>query len=183
MAAIQTPLPIIIDVEASGFGKGSYPIEIGLAMADGVTSRCFLITPLPEWQHWDEGAEQVHGISRATLMRHGKPAQWVAEQLNQLLWGQTVCSDAWAHDSSWIGKLYDAVDSHPRFRITTLRDQLSDDQLKFWQQARNELTRVHQQRHRASTDARLIQQTFALSQRFAKESFSSPLPCQGSGSI
>ncbi len=175
MADAVPSLPIIIDVEASGFGRGSYPIEIGLAMADGVTSRCFLITPLPEWQHWDEAAERVHGISRETLVRHGKPALWVADHLNQLLWGQTVCSDAWAHDSSWIGKLYDAVGSHPRFRIATLREQLSGEQLQFWQQARAELTRLHQQRHRASTDARLIQQTFALSQRFAKESFSAPL--------
>ena len=28
-------LPIIIDIEASGFGRGSYPIEIGYHMPDG----------------------------------------------------------------------------------------------------------------------------------------------------
>ncbi|MBQ1783781.1 MAG: hypothetical protein II007_09020 [Gammaproteobacteria bacterium] len=175
MAVTSHNLPIIIDVEASGFGRGSYPIEIGIAMGDGVSSRCYLIAPEPEWQHWDKAAERVHGISRATLQRYGQPARWVADQLNELLWGQTVCSDAWAHDSSWIGKLYDVVGSHPRFRIVTLREQMSDEQLHYWQPARDQLTRAHAQRHRASTDARLIQQTFALSQRFAKESFSLPL--------
>ena len=28
-------LPPIIDVEASGFGRGSFPIEVGFVMADG----------------------------------------------------------------------------------------------------------------------------------------------------
>ena len=27
--------PIVLDLEASGFGRGSYPIEVGLAMTDG----------------------------------------------------------------------------------------------------------------------------------------------------
>ena len=27
--------PIVIDVEASGFGKGSYPIEVGVVLPDG----------------------------------------------------------------------------------------------------------------------------------------------------
>ena len=36
--------PIIIDIEASGFGRGSYPIEVGLVLPDG-TPHCFLIAP------------------------------------------------------------------------------------------------------------------------------------------
>ena len=30
-------LPAVLDVEASGFGAGSYPIEVGIAMPDGTT--------------------------------------------------------------------------------------------------------------------------------------------------
>lgn len=175
-------LPTIIDVEASGFGRGSYPIEIGLAMTNGDT-RCFLVRPADDWTHWDPAAEAVHGISRDTLLRHGHPPEEVAAALNELLRGQEVYSDAWGHDSSWIGKLFDAVGSHARFRILTLRSLLTDSQLTFWQQARHQLTRQRAQRHRASTDANLIQQTFVLSRQMAEQSFVDPLPDRGSDHI
>ena len=38
------PSPIMLDVEASGFGRGSYPIEIGLAFPDGTSAE----RPLPK---------------------------------------------------------------------------------------------------------------------------------------
>ena len=38
------PLPTILDIEASGFGRGSYPIEIGFSAGDGVLF-CGLIVP------------------------------------------------------------------------------------------------------------------------------------------
>ena len=61
-------LPTLLDIEASGFGRGSYPIEVGLARADG--SVCaFLIQPQNEWTHWDPKAELLHGISRSRLER------------------------------------------------------------------------------------------------------------------
>lgn len=61
-------LPTVLDIEASGFGRGSYPIEVGIARADG--SCCaFLIQPLDEWTHWDPKAELLHGISRDRLMK------------------------------------------------------------------------------------------------------------------
>ena len=59
-------LPVIIDIEASGFGRGSYPIEIGYYQPDG-QSFCSLIRPDPAWTHWDDSAEQVHGIARPLL--------------------------------------------------------------------------------------------------------------------
>ena len=77
-------LPTLLDIEASGFGRGSYPIEIGLARADG--SRCaFLIQPAREWTHWDPKAELLHGISRARLVREGRPPVEVARWLNDEL--------------------------------------------------------------------------------------------------
>ncbi len=74
--------PCVIDVEASGFGRGSYPIEVGYALADGRT-RCTLIRPPPHWTHWDGGAEQVHRIARETLLRHGRAPQDAARMLNE----------------------------------------------------------------------------------------------------
>ena len=43
--------PIFIDVEASGFGSYSSPVEVGLAINH--TDRfCMLVLPEPDWQHW-----------------------------------------------------------------------------------------------------------------------------------
>src|SRR5918995_1171108 len=84
--------PTIIDLEASGFGTGSYPIEVGFVLADGST-QCMLIKPDEGWTHWDSKAEAVHGITRATLQAHGKSPLEVASQLNRSLARQTVYSD------------------------------------------------------------------------------------------
>lgn len=36
--------PIIIDAEASGFGRDSYPIEVGVALGDA-SRHCYLVSP------------------------------------------------------------------------------------------------------------------------------------------
>ena len=171
-------LPAIIDVEASGFGRGSYPIEIGVALENGTTA-CFLIHPQPQWTSWDQEAERVHGISRRQLLEHGRPAAEVAAALNHLLHGKTLYTDAWAYDNSWIGKLFDAVDDHPRFRLRSLLDLLDEHQLRFWQQTRNRLSDEQSgQRHRASSDARLIQRTFEISyaEAYGQKAVTLPAP-------
>lgn len=42
--------PLIIDLEASGFGRDSYPIEVGVAL-DYDRKFCSLIRPQPQWAH------------------------------------------------------------------------------------------------------------------------------------
>jgi len=79
--------PLIVDVEASGFGGDSYPIEIGLALEDG-SKFCTLIAPAPDWTLWDDEAETVHRISRDILETYGKPMQDVANFLNDILAGK-----------------------------------------------------------------------------------------------
>ena len=47
----STPdLASIIDLEASGFGSSSYPIEVGIVLPNGQTY-CSLIVPEPDWRH------------------------------------------------------------------------------------------------------------------------------------
>ena len=92
--------PIIIDVEASGFGKGSYPIEVGLALSDG-SRHCYLIAPARNWTAWDDEAEEVHGIRRETLTTYGRPLQDVAWRLNELLRNKTVYT-AWGWGEQFI---------------------------------------------------------------------------------
>ncbi len=152
-------LPIIIDIEASGFGRGSYPIEIGLVLGNGQT-HCFLIRPLAHWTHWNGDAESVHGIARETLLHHGKTCDWVATRLNTLLAGRTAYTDAWGNDSSWLGRLYEDVGIRRSYRLDTIRRLLSDAQAAAWSDTCERLREELQAgRHRASGDALVLQKT------------------------
>ena len=73
----ETNVPTVVDVEASGFGRASYPIEVGFVLPNG-HSFCSLIYPEPEWTHWDPQAETIHHISRELLLKKGHPACEVA---------------------------------------------------------------------------------------------------------
>lgn len=152
-------LPPILDVEASGFGRNSYPIEVGYVLPDG-TSYCSLIKPPPHWTHWDPAAESVHHIGRELLMQHGRDVREVARTLNEGLRGRTVFSDGWAHDYPWLAALYEEAGLVPSFRLESLRGLLSEEQASQWAATRQAVMREQQvQRHRASADARLLQTT------------------------
>jgi hypothetical protein len=152
-------VPAILDVEASGFGGKSYPIEVGLVLPNG-HSYCSLILPEPEWTHWDDKAESVHHISRRLLHDKGRPVVEVARMLNDHLKGQTVYSDGWVNDYSWVGVLFDAAGLYPRFRLENLRALLDEDEADHWHEVKAEVARERgAQRHRASADARLLQLT------------------------
>ena len=97
-----------MDIEASGFGRHSYPIEIGYVLPDG-GGYCTLVRPEAAWTHWDAEAQRLHGISRDAVLLHGRPALEIARHLNQVLRGQTVYTDGWANDYSWIGTLFSST--------------------------------------------------------------------------
>ena len=152
-------LPPILDVEASGFGRNSYPIEVGCVLPDG-SSYCSLIKPAPHWTHWDPAAEQVHHIRRELLMQHGRDVREVARTLNDRLRGQTVFSDGWAHDYPWLAALYEEAELVPSFKLESLRGLLTEEEASQWAATRQAVMSEHKvERHRASTDARLLQTT------------------------
>ncbi|MGB1090640.1 MAG: hypothetical protein ACPGYX_00850, partial [Oceanobacter sp.] len=97
-------VPPIIDLEASGFGSGSYPIEIGYALED-LVPHTYLVRPAPGWDHWSDDAEKIHGISRDLLLQEGISPREIAIRLNDSLHSKTLYSDAWSFDSSWLGRL------------------------------------------------------------------------------
>ncbi len=158
-SATPTALPTVLDIEASGFGRDSYPIEIGYVLPDG-SGYCTLVRPEAGWTHWDPEAQRLHGITRDTVVLHGRPALDIARHLNQALHGQTIYTDGWANDYSWIGALFDAADLSPSFHIENLRALLSDDDAAHWHQIKDQVGReLNLRRHRASADARLLQMT------------------------
>ena len=74
--------------------------------------------------------------------------------------GQTIYTDGWANDYSWIGALFDAADLSPSFHMENLRALLSDDDAAHWHQIKDQVGReLNLRRHRASADARLLQMT------------------------
>lgn len=153
-------IPAILDFEASGLGRGSYPIEVGYVLGDGRTG-CYLIRPEPDWQNWDPAAERLHGINRAQLLAHGRPAREVALLLSRELRGETLYTDAWGSDLSWLSLLFDAAGLVPTFRLESLRTLLDERQQRLWHEAQQAVIReLALGRHRASADARILQQTY-----------------------
>lgn len=149
--------PCVLDIEASGFGRSSYPIEIGYVLPGG-RSRCTLIRPPDHWTHWDPDAERVHGIQRPTLLALGKSASDVARMLNGDLAGHTVYCDGWAHDYPWLALLFDEAGLTPGFRlesVNTLFDDAALAQLAALQHEARSVLGVT--RHRASSDAMVLQ--------------------------
>ena len=152
MATLFNTAPLIIDIEASGFGRGSYPIEVGIALENREV-RSFLIKPQSDWTHWSEEAEQIHGISRTQLQAEGLGIEKIAITLNDMFSGKTLYSDAWSFDSSWIGRLFDSAGIVQRFRIETINKLLKPEQVEFWHPTKEAvLSDLGLKAHRAGID-------------------------------
>jgi len=166
MTTDANKVPPIIDLEASGFGRGSYPIEVGFAL-ENRDIHSFLIKPENDWTHWSEEAEQIHGISRERLLAEGMSIEDIALKLNEMLRGQTLYSDAWSFDSSWIGRLFDSAGIVQRFRIETINKLLKPDQVEFWHPTKEAvLQELGLKAHRAAIDVQVLQETYLrISQR------------------
>ena len=157
---MQLAEPLIVDVEASGFGGHSYPIEIGLAL-EGGGKFCTLITPAPDWTHWDDEAEQIHRVSRDILETYGKPLKEVTLFLNEILAGKTVYTDGWVVDKPWLTTLFHAAGVQMDFTVSSLEMILSESQMANWHATKDKVIEdLELKRHRASYDALIIQETY-----------------------
>ena len=152
--------PYIIDIEASGFGSNSYPIEVGLALE--LDQRyCTLIRPMDHWIHWDNEAESLHRIRRELLTRNGRQVIEVARELNHRLDGKVVYSDAWGVDNAWVVELYAAAGLDKTFTVSSLEMILTEPQIALWPATRDAVVSdLKLERHRASNDAWIIQETY-----------------------
>ena len=152
--------PCIIDIEASGFGPNGYPIEVGVALAHG-DKYCSLLLPEPDWSHWDRGAEKAHKIPRETLETYGRPLREVALKLNEVVNGNTVYSDGWVVDKPWLTQLFFRAQVRQEFTISSLEMILTEKQMNIWHNTKDKVVRdLGLERHRASVDARIIQETY-----------------------
>lgn len=149
----------VVDIEASGFGRDSYPIEIGIVMADGSEYQS-LIKPEPQWWHWDREAQKIHGISRADLFKYGRSVAQVCRDINQLCVGAALFSDCWVHDSRWFRSLFDAARAPALAQCKAMEYLLSDEQMVAYQATKKQMAAcLGLPMHRALNDAVIIQKT------------------------
>jgi hypothetical protein len=152
--------PSIIDIESSGFGYNSYPIEIAIAHSSGERF-CTLIQPASNWTYWDCDAEKVHHISREQLYEAGLPIREVAMMLNKQFAGQTLYSDGWVVDKPWIAELFYAAGIPMQFSVSPIELIMDEAQMDCWDDIKKQvLNEKGLVRHRASNDAYIIQETF-----------------------
>lgn len=156
----DTHPPAIMDIEASGFGKESYPIEIGYIESDQ-SCFCNLITPQSDWTHWSLEAEKLHGIQRDTLFNNGLYPTQLAQSLNQQLEGKILYCDGWVLDYTWLLKLFSVTTLSPSFRLSPIEMIMNEQQIALWDTTKSKIIQQsHYQRHRASHDAYIIQKTW-----------------------
>lgn len=150
---------LIIDIEASGLDPDhSYPIEIGIYNTEKPdTSLSFLIRPHPDWTHWDEVAEQIHGIERAELFRDGIAPDLACYQLNDYInqhagSSNSVISDAPDFDYMWLRCLFRATQLRMLFKLAGIDSIFhpSRQALIFAELEKQQMP------HRALADARII---------------------------
>lgn len=151
----------IIDIEASGLHFDSYPIEV--AVLAGGECKSWLIKPEPNWQHWCETAESLHGISRALLEDEGLPALDVAQQLNDFLSesGTILYSDAQYWDDDWISTLYFAAKIERFFQIESIYELIGAERKHLFDSHKALLAKSGRfQQHRAADDVQMINEAY-----------------------
>lgn len=154
----------IIDIEASGLGLDSYPIEISV-LVEGVI-KTWLIKPLPEWQHWDAKAEKMHGISRDQLNKHGLGALQVLNELTDFIKESSgiIYSDAAYWDADWVDTLFFAFKEKREFHIESIFELFDDKQTSEFNKIKEKLSESGKYRHhRAEEDVKMIFEAYQLS--------------------
>lgn len=141
---------ICVDLEASGLGAESYPIEVAWKNDETGEQDSFLIDPdtADGWHYWDDYAEEMHGIERKELNAKGLDIISACKRLNKKLKDKTLISDAVEFDLFWMTRLFDATGITPAFTMAGLNQILSKEQrIQF-----GFLAKAQNRQHRALQD-------------------------------
>lgn len=146
----------IIDLEASGLDRKSYPIEVGIT--NGTISAQWLISPEKNWTFWCEKAAKIHNIPRQLLLSEGLPIKQVCHELNEILDQSTVYSDAQEWDSFWLQVLFNAANTPQAFTVKSIEVFLKTPTLinQYIDKKQAVLDQGVYQYHRALDDAKII---------------------------
>ena len=152
-----------IDLEASGLGVSSWPIEVGWCGVEGEATS-LLIKPREEWvaQHWDDEAERLHGLSIAELQANGEEPKLVCAALNAALKGKRVFCDAPDWDGFWLYRLFGACNVRQEFSLLAFSSLIGALNVGNIDQLVAQAEREFPHKHRAGADVRHMQAVFAL---------------------
>lgn len=136
---------ICMDLEASGLGPRSYPIEVAWKCAATGESDSFLINPESAygWNDWDPVAAEIHGISREELKEEGISVREACKRLNQFLGDREVISDALEFDYFWMRRLFEAGMMKPTFKMQGIDHVLEGEQLIQYRLVASAQVRTH----------------------------------------
>jgi hypothetical protein len=88
----------------------------------------------------------------------------VAEQLNDILGNKLVYSDGWGYDQTWLNLLFHHASAAQEFQLEPLTAIMSDHQMRMWERTKWRVIReFNLKRHRASSDAKILQLTYLRS--------------------
>lgn len=158
-----------IDLEASGLGAKSWPVEVGWAFAEG-DARGMLIRPDNSWSDdaWDPAAQRLHGLERAELERDGASAAAVCKAMNAALADAEVHSDAPDWDGFWLFRLFSAGGIKQAFALhdfgRLIRPLAGAREPDLQQRA----ARIAPRRHRAAADALYLRSLYILAREGAR---------------
>ena len=154
---------VYIDLEASGLGDRSWPIEVGWASGKD-QPQSLLIAPHPDWpiSAWDDKAQALHGLSIEHLKRNGLDPVQACKHLNNALAGETVYSDAPDWDGYWLYRLHQAARMKQTFKLAHYAELMPvidlNDKMALVAQANAAAPHTH----RAGEDVRHMQILHAL---------------------
>jgi DNA polymerase III epsilon subunit-like protein len=155
-----------LDLEASGLGERTYPIEAAVVDCATLECRSWLIRPTPRWLSeglWSLEAAAMHGISIEELVSTGSPIGQVAAELVDCCRGKRVLCDGGEHDHRWLLTLFAGAGRNPPFHL----DDFESFALEVAQRsgyselamADSRLAQNTHPTHRASADARTLAET------------------------
>lgn len=155
---------LCLDLEASGFGAESYPIEVGVVSVSTRQAQSWLLKPPEVWLkhgYWSVDSEKVHGLSQKILEAEGQDLEKVAAALIRVCSGRLVLSDARKYDCAWLQRLWDVlgykdapfeVDSFHDVAAYMAQSAFSDPEAAL-ERARDAAEKRFPHRHRAEVDA------------------------------
>lgn len=157
---------VFLDIEASGLGFNSYPIEVAYATSSGEAASV-LIKPEYDWLEsgeWDNNAERnIHKIALHALLQDGRSAKAVAAELNSALKGKLIFCNDLAYDGVWLAKLFKAADIGVEFFLTDIRaffELVGEEKTRSFKSAYESIS--VETMHRALPDARRFVSAYKL---------------------
>ncbi|MEM8771944.1 MAG: hypothetical protein AAGD92_09885 [Pseudomonadota bacterium] len=158
MAAIA-----FLDLEASGLGAGSWPIEVGWCFEQGAPET-LLIAPDASWSDaaWDPQAEALHGLTLEKLRAKGASPEAVCKRINAAIGDALVYSDAPDWDGFWLYRLFGSAKVRQRFNLLDFSDLLTACPADQINAARAKADALAPHQHRAAADVRHMRMIYRL---------------------